>query len=79
MVWRLPIVLFVMFILASCGSDDSTGPRPTLEGAWDLTAYADHGASGVTTGTASFEHDGTFAILGTVTYPGEPVDSLDVS
>ena len=50
-----------------------------MAGAWDLIGYSDHGVSGVTTGSATFLHDGTFFILGTVTYPGEPTDSLDIS
>jgi len=48
-------------------------------GTWSLIGYTDHGISGVTTGTATFLDDGTFSVVGTVTYPGEPADPLDVS
>jgi hypothetical protein len=73
------IGVLMVLVWASCGSDSSTGPYRTLEGTWDLVGYSDHGVVGVTTGSSTFRDDGTFVILGTVTYPGEPVDSLDVS
>jgi hypothetical protein len=69
----------VFVFLVSCEKDDPTRPSPHLNGAWDLVGYADHGVSGVTTGSAVFRDDSSFVILGTVTYPGEPVDSLRVS
>lgn len=75
----LLISVAVLLFVVSCDSEDSTRPSPTLEGTWDLVGYTDHGVAGVTTGTSTFRHDSTFVILGTVTYPGEPVDSLDVS
>ena len=75
----LLIGLFGVLLLISIGCDDSDEPSPSLRGGWDLISYADHGITGVTTGSAIFRDDGTFTILGTVTYPGEPVDSLDVS
>jgi len=71
--------VFVLVVLASCGGDDSTRPSLTLVGTWDLVGYSDHGVLGATTGSSTFRDDSTFFILGTVTYPGEPVDSLDVS
>jgi hypothetical protein len=75
----LLISAFVLLFLVSCGSEDSTRLLPELEGTWDIIGYTDHGVSGVTTGSSTFRADGTFVILGTVTYPGELVDSLDVS
>ena len=75
----LMIAALLLCALNSCGSDRSTRPSHTMAGAWDLIGYSDHGVSGVTTGSATFLHDGTFFILGTVTYPGEPTDSLDIS
>ena len=69
----------ILLLFVSCDGEKSTHPAPTLEGAWDIAGYADHGVSGATTGSCIFRDDGTYAILGTVTYPGEPVDSLDVS
>jgi len=55
----------------------SRGPNKRFE----RTAQSalDHGVSGATTGSGTFRDDGTFIILGTVTYPGEPADSLAVS
>jgi len=73
------IVAVSMFILCSCGDDDSTGPVQSLEGTWNLIGYSDHGVSGVTTGTVTFGSDGHFVVDGTVTYPGEPTDALDVT
>ena len=75
----LLISAFVLLFSLSCDGEDSTRPSPELDGTWDLIHYIDHGVSGVTTGSITFRDDGTFIILGTVTYPGEPVDSLDVS
>jgi hypothetical protein len=71
--------VFALVVLAFCCCEDSTGPSRTLEGTWDLVGSTDEGVSGATTGTCSFRHNGAFAVLGTVTYPGESVDSLDVS
>ena len=67
-----------LLVLASCGDDDSTPWPRTLQGPWDLVGYTDHGASGVTTGTCIFLDNGTFSIVGTVTFPGEPTDTLEV-
>jgi hypothetical protein len=77
--WKWIYVLLGLLFMVSCDSEDSASPSRTLEGTWDLVGYIDHGVSGATTGTGTFRHDSTFVILGTVTYPGEPVDSLDVS
>lgn len=71
--------VFALLVAAFCGCEDSTGPSRTLEGTWDLAGYTDHGVSGATTGTCTFRPDGTFSILGTVTFPGEAADSLEVS
>ena len=75
----LIISVFVLLFLISCDKENSTRPSPEIEGTWDLISYVDHGVAGVMTGSCTFRNDGTFIILGTVTYPGEPVDSLDVS
>ena len=61
---------------AACGDQTTTGDQ--LVGTWSLAAYDDHGTPGVTTGTWSFWPDATFTLLGTITYPDEPTDSLDV-
>jgi len=75
----LLVTAFLLCTLNSCERDKPTQPLRSLEGTWNLIGYTDHGTSGVTTGTATFLEDGTFAIIGTVTYPGEPLDSLNVS
>jgi hypothetical protein len=75
---NLLICIFVALLLVSCDGEDSARPAPELEGTWDLIGYMDRGVSGATTGSATFRDDDTFVILGTVTYPGEPTDSLNV-
>lgn len=75
----LLITALLLCIFNSCGSDKPTRPHQTLEGTWDLIGFSDHGVSGVTTGSATFLPDGTFGILGTVTYPGETTDSLNTA
>ena len=69
----------MLMSLVSCDGENSLTPAQKLMGTWDIMGYSDHGIAGATTGSATFGDDGTFAVLGTVTYPGEPVDSLDVS
>jgi hypothetical protein len=73
------VAAVVLLSLSSCGTDNSTQPSQTLEGVWNLVGYSDHGVSGVTTGSVRFGNDARFVVNGTVTYPGEPVDTLDIS
>jgi len=68
--------LLVVMIVA-CSDGTALGSR--LLGTWSLAGFDDHGTPGVTTGTWTFNDDATFFALGTVTYPGEPTDSLRVS
>jgi len=72
----LAVATLLAVSLAACGDDTTTGDQ--LVGTWALAAYDDHGTVGVTTGTWTFSSDATFTVLGSVTYPGEPTDSLDV-
>jgi hypothetical protein len=74
----LLIGLLALLAFSSCGDHGTTIIPRTLQGLWDLVGYSDHGVSGVTTGTADFLDNGTFSILGTVTFPGEPTDTLEV-
>jgi hypothetical protein len=67
---------FLLLVLAGLACGDGTGPVRAVEGVWLLAEYVDAGTVGTTTGTMTFDPDGTFATLGTVTYPGEPEDSL---
>ena len=75
----LVVAALLLFTLSGCGTGESTQPSQTLEGAWNLIGYSDHGVSGVTTGSVTFRDDSKFVVSGTVTYPGEPTDALDVS
>jgi hypothetical protein len=70
---------FLLLALLALACDDSTGPVPGLGGTWVLAEYVDAGVVGTTTGTMTFDPNGTFAAEGTVTYPGEPEDSLTTS
>ncbi len=76
---RAILVLAGLALFGGCGTNDPGEPGATLQGAWSLMSYADHGVTASTTGTASFETNGSFTILGEITFPGEPVDSLQVS
>ncbi len=76
---RVATVLVAFVILAHAGCEDPSNQNRHLEGDWSLAGYSDHGVAGETTGFAHFRHDDTFEIRGTVTYPGEPTDSVIVS
>jgi len=69
-------VALVAGVFTACGDATTIGDQ--LVGTWNLAAYADHGDPAVTTGTWSYFSDATFSVLGTVTFAGEPTDSLDV-
>jgi hypothetical protein len=66
-------------VLGTACGDDTTSPSPSLIGTWDLIGFTDMGISAVTTGTAEFRADGTLCINGTITFPGEPTESLVVA
>ena len=71
-------VLTVALLLAGCEGDE---PRVcgTLEGNWYLTGFSDHGVAAIATGDAVFGSDGNFTILAEITFPDEPVDTLDLA
>jgi hypothetical protein len=73
----LAVVAVAAASLAACSDPSTIGDQ--LVGTWVLAAYDDHGATATTTGTWTFSADATFAVLGTITFPGEPTDSLDVT
>jgi len=77
---RLPqrVTLALTLLAGSGACGDGSGPSHSLIGNWQLASYNDHGVLGVTTGTMVFQSDGSFEVRGTVTYPGEPTDSLNV-
>lgn len=60
--------------LVACSSTEPSGP--SIVGTWNLVSFSDSGTVGVTTGTMTFAAAGSWTVLGTVTYPGEPLDSL---
>ena len=68
-------ILFAVAV-GACSDTETIGDR--LLGTWTLASFEDRGTVGVTTGTWTFSDDGVFSALGTVTYPGEPTDSLRV-
>jgi len=79
MLHRLMLAAGVLAVLSAAGGCDSTKPSTSLVGTWDLVSVSDSGTVGAGTGTIVFDAGGTFSVVGTVTYPGEPTDSLVVS
>jgi len=73
--YRLAAISALMLSAAACRSD-SAAPTIALIGAWDLIGFTDGGVAATTTGTWSFAADRSFSVSGTVTFPGEPTDSL---
>jgi len=79
---RLLFTVGIVTIIALASGCDSTSPEPSLTdlvGTWDLISMTDSVTVGTTTGTMTFGAGGTFSIVGTVTYPGEPTDSLVIA
>lgn len=66
----------VALLPLACGG---TAPEQSILGVWALESFTDNGVVGATTGTVTFNDDGTWSVVGTVTYPGEPTDSLVVN
>lgn len=75
----LRAVAFVTALASAACGHDGTGPTIPLVGTWDLVGFTDGGVAAVTTGTWTFAADSSFTVAGTVTFPGEPTDSLVVS
>jgi len=67
----------VALLAGACGTD-STAPGTSLVGTWDLVGFTDAGVAALTTGTWTFRGDRTFRVRGTITFLGEPTDSLVV-
>lgn len=70
------LILVAAILPAATACGDGTSPSRTLVATWDLVSFSDHGVVGTTTGTMTFRSNGTLEVIGTVTYPGEPTDSL---
>lgn len=75
---RLAAIAALILSAAACKSD-SAAPSISLIGAWDLIGFTDGGVAAATTGTWSFAADSSFSVSGTVTFPGEPTDSLVIA
>ena len=71
----LSVGLVATLLGAACAAD-STAPSTSLVGTWDLVGFTDMGIAAATTGTSEFRADGTFEVNGTITFPGEPTESL---
>lgn len=73
------IALLVTLAWAGVACGDETGPKISLAGTWDFIGFSDAGIEAATTGTWTFETNSAFHVQGTITFPGEPTDSLVVS
>ena len=74
----LALTWVLALALAAC-NNDGTAPSVSLVGVWDFIGFTDGGVAAVTTGTWTFAIDSSVTVDGTVTFPGEPTDSLDVA
>lgn len=74
----LALTWVLALALAAC-NNDGTAPSVSLVGAWDFIGFTDAGVAAVTTGTWTFAIDSSVSVNGTVTFPGEPTDSLVVA
>jgi len=74
----LALTWVLALALAAC-NNDQTAPSVSLVGVWDFVGFTDGGVAAVTTGTWTFAIDSSVIVDGTVTFPGEPTDSLDVA
>jgi hypothetical protein len=73
-------LVFVAAMMSfACGGGDTAGPSPSLVGSWEFVGFSDAGVQASTTGSVVFRADETFSWEGTVTFPGEPLDSIVVS
>lgn len=59
--------------------DGAIGPSVAIEGIWDIVGYVDQDVAAAAAGRAEFRTDGHFTMSGTLTFPGEPVDTLSVA
>lgn len=68
--------LIALLAFTCAGCSDGSGPQVSLAGNWDFIGFTDAGIEATTTGTWTFEANGSFNVRGTVTFPGEPTDSV---
>ena len=76
---RASVLTLALAVAGAACADDGTSPSVSLAGAWDFVGFTDAGVAAVTTGTWTFAADSSVTVSGTVTFPGEPTDSLDVA
>lgn len=74
-----PFVLWIALAFGAIATVDAAVLDHSLIGSWDLIGFSDGGVGAVTTGTAVFGADHTFSVVGTITFPSEPTDSISVS
>lgn len=79
MIGSSPRVAAVVLLLAAACGTDSTAPSTSLVGTWDFIGFTDMGVAATTSGTWVFRADSTLSVSGTITFPGEPTDSLVVN
>ena len=75
---RYLALTWVVALVFAC-NNDGTAPSVSLVGVWDFVGFTDGGVAGVTTGTWTFASDNSVIVDGTVTFPGEPTDSLELA
>lgn len=75
---RIALTWALALALAAC-NNDGTAPSVSLVGVWDFIGFTDGGVAALTTGTWTFAIDSSVTVDGTVTFPGEPTDSLDMA
>ena len=71
--------LIALLAFTCAGCSDETGPQISLVGVWDFIGFSDAGIEASTTGTWEFEASNSFHVQGTITFPGEPTDSIVAS
>ncbi len=75
--WSPRVAPVVLLLVAACGTN-GTAPSTSLVGTWDFIGFTDMGVAATTSGTWVFRADSTLSVNGTITFPGEPTDSLVV-
>jgi hypothetical protein len=72
------LALLSAVLLTACDDPGGNGPNLSVVGQWDMIGFSDAGIDAATTGTLEFRSNGTVSWIGTITFPGEPTDSIVV-
>lgn len=75
---RTFVIAICALAIAAC-DDESTAPTTRLRGSWDVIGFTEGPVSAVVEGSATFRSDGTFEVNGTITFPGEPTESISLT